>query len=272
MLKQSNFLRNMQSIVLMLLTTLMFSCDSSESDDLNSLEKNIVGTWVIEKSKENYYFLSDGNGYTEKVNSYDGVFRRAFAWSADDEQMVMTYQEDDYFADAQITYRVSVGEDNTLTLTNVENDKKTVYKRVNQNGTANVDFKNPPFVNYIRIYGYYYEVSMAEMSCKHAVGTNANYKYLMVYGNNGSMSPTGAYFMYATPYYEGINKEWGDGTYNIKSESGYWIYGGVYIYKGDTSSRCNGKLTIKTAGNIKVIDFNLDDGDVIGHIAGNWFY
>ena len=78
MLKQSCFLRNMQTIVLILLTTLMYSCDSSESDDLNSLGRNIVGTWVIEKSKEYYYFLSDGNGYTEKENSYDGVFRRAF--------------------------------------------------------------------------------------------------------------------------------------------------------------------------------------------------
>lgn len=94
----------------------------------------------------------------------------------------------------------------------------------------------------------------------------------MFYGANELLSPIGVRFMYFTPYYEGINKEWGDGTYTISSKSGHWIYGGVYTHDGAQSYRCDGKLTIKTSGKTKYFDFNLDDDDAVGHFEGYWSY
>ena len=141
------------------------------------------------------------------------------------------------------------------------------YKRQSSVGTTTEDYKNPPFVNYLRRSdGYFYELSYAEMKCSHATGTGANYKYLFFYGSNGELTPLSTTFVYCTPYYEGIDKYWRAGTYNIQSKSGYWIYGGWYNWRGSSQGREDGTLKIKTVGNM--MSFDWEFYDAIGHFVG----
>ena len=265
-------------ILLSVLLALGFVACSGDSDSReggnSSTRGKIVGKWKDAGSSnpKSYYFLKDGYGYAEYTKSDDGVFRRAFKWSLDDEVLTVEYDNDDYFSQSNNSYIVSFDSDGNMVFTNVKTNKQSSYVNINNNGTTSVDYKNPPFVNYVRSYGYYYELSKAIMSCEHGAGTQSNFKYLVFYGANELLLPYGVRFMYATPYYEGINKEWSDGSYIISSKSGHWVYGGMYAYKNSWSGRCDGKLTIKTVGKIMYLDFNLDDGDVIGHFEGAYSY
>lgn len=107
------------------------------------------------------------------------------------------------------------------------------------------------------------------MRCDHATGTEGSMKHLFFFGANGKLEPISARFMYSTPYYEGIDKEWYDGTYKIQSKNGYYIYGGLYCINNSWSSRCDGELKIESSGKIMTLDFELDDGDAVGHFTGS---
>ncbi len=261
-----------------LLVSISFVACSDDSDSWggskDSTRNKIVGTWMDASGKirSTYYYLKDGNGYDEFTKSDDGVFRRTFKWNLEDDVLTVDYDKDDYFANSNNSYYVSFDTEGNMTLTNVKTNKQSGYVKINNKGTTSVNYKNPPFVNYVRIYGYYYELTKAIMKCDHGVGTQSNSKDLMFYGANEKLSPIGVRFMYFTPYYEGINKEWGDGTYTIKSKGDYWVYGGVYTHNSSQSYRCDGRLTIRTSGKTKSFDFNLDDGDAIGHFEGYWSY
>ena len=266
-----------KQLMLVNLLLVLFGCVActKDSDSMgggnNSTKKRIVGTWIDTNDKL-YYYLNDGNGYTEYTKSDDGVFRRAFEWTLEEDVLTEAYAKDDYFADANISHIVSFDSEGHITLTNTKNNKQATYRKINDKGTTSVKYNNPPFINYVRIYGYYYELSKAVMRCEHGNGTQSNGKYLNIFGANELMSPIGVWFNYFTPYYEGIDKEWADGTYKLSTKSSHWVYGGAYTYKGNMSGRCDGKLTIKTSGKIKYFDFNLDSGDAVGHFEGTWSY
>lgn len=243
---------------------------SGENSDISGdqLAKYIIGTWKDINSyyeDNRYYFLQDGNGYVEHSVAYDGVYRAAFQWAVEDDVVSIVY-----IGGSEYKYNVVIDSE-TMELTNTKNGKTTTYNKINNNGTTSVDYRNPPFVNYVEMYGNYYPLSKAIMRCKHAVGTNANMKHLQFFGDNEELTPMGVWFTYSTPYYEGINKEWSDGTYSIKSDSGFWIYSGAYCYRGTTYNGA-GTLKIKTVNSVKVFDFTLDGGDIVGHLEGNWSY
>lgn len=268
-------------IIVVVLSSLIFiACDKSNdefNDEIginteNPLVKRMIGTYskpsnFSYKQPYIYYYLSDGNGYIEQKESYDGVYRRAFTWRINNDKLIMTYAYDEYYGDFEQIYTISFDSEGNLTLIDSKN-KSVVYSKINNNTTTSVKFKEAPFVNYIRIYGIYYSLSYVSMKCDHATGTGANMKHLMFFGANGSMEPIGARFMYSTPYYEGIDKYWSEGTYRIQQKSGYWIYGGIYCYAKYWNERSNGTLKIKRTNNIMELDFNLDNGDAIGHYVG----
>lgn len=242
--------------------------DSPNSGSDDSAENMIIGTWKEDNDlykDNNSYFLQDGNGYQEYFSSYSGVSRSVFLWSFDDGVLTVIY-----VSGTEYKYSVQMSSE-TMVLTNIKNGKEKTYKKLNNNGTTDVDYNNPPFINYVEMLGVYYPISKAVMRCKHAAGTNANMKHLQFFGDNEQLTPIGVWFVYSTPYYEGINKEWSDGTYSIKSDPGFWTYSGSYCYKG-TSYQAGGSLSIKTVNSIKIFDFTLDGGDVIGHLEGNWGY
>ncbi len=268
------------TVAVMLCSLLFISCSKSDEDyngsggsganTTNPFAKKLVGTYTRTSSYSEpyyYYYLGDGNGYQEQAQSNNGIYRQVFTWTMDGDKLTIIYDGDEYYTTSEYSYIVSFDSEGNLTLLDSKN-QSTIYTKINNNATTNVKFKEPPFASYIRIYGAYYELSRASMSSDHGTGTGANFKHLMFFGTNDLMQPIGARFMYSTPYYEGIDKYWSEGSYNINSDSGYWIYGGTYCYRNSWSSRCDGKLKIKKTNNIMVFDFNLDDGDAIGHFVG----
>lgn len=232
----------------------------------NDYKKGLVGTWSYNGKR--YYYLSDGYGYVQEENKYDGIYREAFEWNIKDSILSLNYLNDDF----SFSYIISSISKDTMLLKDYDDYYKRVFQRINSIGTTTVDYKKPPFTSYICIYGYYYELSKVVSRCYHGAGTESNSKHLTFFGSNGEMEPIGAHFMYFTPYYEGINKDWYDGTYILNEDSGYWTYGGVYCNKNSWSLRCEGKLKIKSMNNYIIYDFNMDDGDAIGHFEGTLSY
>ena len=246
--------------------------DSNEST--NPYLAHLIGKWVNNRysTPEYYYFLQDGQGYKEKLVKNDGIERRPITWRLQDSLISITYEDAGYYGETTIDYTIMRCDEDSLKLRYNDYNNITNLTRINNNGTTTIDYRQPPYTSYLRAHGIYYPLTKAIMRCFHSTGTEANEKSICFFGNTGSMKPTGARFMYFTPYYEGINKEWYDGTYDIQSKSDYWIYGGTYTYNNYISSRCNGTLTIKTVGNIKYFDFVLDDKDAVGHFEGTWSY
>lgn len=239
--------------------------DTTTVETPNPLLAHLYGTWIYKSSSEYYSFLENGEGYRLVYAKNDGKYYHAFTWTLQDSLLNITYFEDKYFNAASNDYQIAICNADTL---KYSNDKFTyMLRRLNTNSTTGIDYHNPPYVNYLRVNGVYYPLCSAVMRCDHAIGTNANMKYLFFYGTNNLLQPTGAYFMYSTPYYEGINREWADGSYTIQSQSGFWIYGGCYTYNSYMSNRCDGQLTIKTVGQVKYFDFTLN-GNVFGHFEG----
>lgn len=254
-------------VILLSMTACDKNTNNSEISDGNgNSSAHLIGTWKLDSVKSYYYLMRDGNGYYESYNSYNGIYKRSLKWEADNYTITIELLKDDYYSSSTSSYTIS---ENSGTLQ--FSSKKYVYTKISGTVT-NEDYRSKPYDNYIRIMGYYYELSEAVMRCSHATGTESNFKHLFFNGTNGTTDPYGAIFAYATPYYEGINKEWLDGSYSIKQGGSHWIYTGWYYHKGSSLGQCEGKLNIKTSGKIKVFDFNLSDGDCVGHFAGNWYY
>lgn len=230
------------------------------------LKAKLIGKWQRTSSLyRGYYesYLSNGEGYVEEYNSDDGIMRFAFRWDIVDSCIERTRLDNGY----KVTIEFEFLENGNMKQSSRE------YKKVSDNGTTSVDYKNPPFKSYIlHAETYYYELTQAVMRCNHATGTESNSKYLQLFGNNGLLDPTGVVFCYFTPYYEGIDKYWADGKYNLTSKSTNWVYGGWYIVQGSNSYRLDGELTIKTQNQIKYIDFEFEDGysHTRGHFEGKF--
>lgn len=123
-------------------------------------------------------------------------------------------------------------------------------------------------VNYVVYEGEYYDLEYAQMSQKHDIstgtGTGTNFKFLdLYYGDNGLVR-----FTYAVHEWEGIDKEWMEGTYNIKDNSSYHSYSALFIKEGKSQQPGGGKLVIKrTSNNYYTFDFELELA--AGHFEGN---
>lgn len=118
----------------------------------------------------------------------------------------------------------------------------------------------------------YYRISYVEMAQSHGGGTSANTKELTFWGEKDK---TWIRFTYSVPYYEGINKYWGEGTYLI-TDPGYWKYScvgyvngrGIDIGNGDYYE---GTLKVTSSGNYYTFDFNLKNysNTLTGHFEGS---
>lgn len=123
-------------------------------------------------------------------------------------------------------------------------------------------------VNYLVYQGNYYELSHAEMSQRHdytGTATGTNWKFLTLY----SSDETYIRFQYAVPEWEGIDKEWFEGTYNIQTNSEFWKYSYIIVIDGkvEHTYQQTGTLTIKElSGGYLTIDFELDN--FAGHYEG----
>ena len=245
-------------ITLSLLTTFLSACSSdSEPDDFNSSKNNpdLIGKWELKQSStktKTYHFLSKGKGYAD--SSFDsskygnGLYRCHFEWYNDEETIYLRFEDDPEIA--TIKYSVS---GNNLTL------NQLTYSKISNAGSVDFDYTKKPYDSYIYNGSYYFPLIKVEAKCSHGTGTSANEKYLMFYGINNQITPVGLYFYYATPYYEGIDANWPNGTYKTSSKTGYWTYriigrAGRSVFSGN-----EGTLKIKTAGNLWIFDYEGDD-------------
>lgn len=227
----------------------------------DALKAKLIGKWKIQSFYDEYLiYLNNGEGYLEEMDSYGGIKRWAFKWDLVDASLEVEWLRN--------------GSKRTIEFEFLDNgnmrQSSREYKKISDSGTTEVDYKNPPFKSYI-LYAdtYYYELSKAVMRCNHSSGTESNSKFLQLFGDNGLLDPTGVVFTYFTPYYEGIDNLWLDGTYYLTSKSTNWVYGGYYFTRGVNSYRLDGELEIKTKNQIKYIDFEFEDG-TIGHFEGKF--
>lgn len=251
-------------------SALVQSCSGLQQGIEGGFSNSMSGTWKSESLDMYYCLLKDGNGYYESHNKYNGIVRRVLRWNVEDNKLFMELPEDDYFAFSKHTFDI-INDSDAVKIVEENGSKKIVYTKVSE-VVPDADYQSKPYMNYIRIYGYYYKLSEAVMRCKHGTGTNANFKHLIFNGANGELTPFGAIFSYSTPSYEGIDKEWSDGSYSIVTKSSFWVYHGWYYNRSSSSEVCPGKLSIKTIGGVKIFDFNLDGADCVGHLEGNWYY
>lgn len=125
--------------------------------------------------------------------------------------------------------------------------------------------------NYFNFNYKSYRINRAEMSQRHGysgTGTGSNTKYLTFYCSND----TYVEFDYNVAEWEGINKEWGEGTYKISRNGGYYKYGCLAKIDGKLKNRSDwdftGTLTIKKkSSNYYTFDFSLEE--MKGHFEGS---
>lgn len=250
---------------------------SSGGNDQGSstVDSRMIGTWERKTGSYTYtyYFLEDGKGYYQsKRNSPNGMYRRGLKWKLNQNVLEITLESDEYFSSSTKTYDVTFG-DNNVTLTS--NGSVQTYTKKNSNGTTSVDYKKPPYTSYIRIDEYYYALSKAVMRTNHNTqGFNWNSKELQLFGENGTLEPIGLRFVYYNYAYESISREWADGTYNIVADNNsnsvpyYQYVSYLYFNNAYETYTYSGKLTITTNGNIKTIDFKLNNNTITGHLVG----
>lgn len=125
--------------------------------------------------------------------------------------------------------------------------------------------------NYFNFNYKSYRINRAKMSQRHGhsgTGTGSNTKYLTFYCSDD----TYVEFDYNVAEWEGINKEWGEGTYKISRIGGYYKYGCLAKIEGKLKNRSDwdftGTLTIKKKSNgYYIFVFSLEE--MKGHFEGS---
>lgn len=227
------------------------------------------GYWRRAVSKyedQEYYFYEDGTGYQEDLYMVHdlGIMRTWFKWTTSRGTISLKY-ENRNSPDEQLSYIVNGA---MLTLTDSKGNTTTWNKR---NTSAKVPYGQKPFANnyiYNKITGFYYSLSRVEEACEHAAaGENGNWKFLRFFGEDGYIDTTGGYIFYVTPYYDGIDSYWSEGTYKMLYSNNYYTYGAVLrTDKSQDLSSYNDKLTIKKNGNIHTYDYKGTDVEI--HFVG----
>lgn len=244
------------------------SSSSSSSSSSKVTEKNLAGTWKSLDDTSEYLYITKNNHMTfEAKKSYDGILHEDCVYKLTGDQL-------DYYnsADPSISYSFSVKiEGNTLLMT--KGTKTWKFSRMST--TAPDVYQCLPYDSYISYGSVYYPLVSAEMTCSHAKGTEANYKFLTLRGSSDkSLKPNSVTFVYTTPYYDGINAEWRNGTYVINENArNYYTYGISACYIGNLDYQSTkhliygGKLKISTSGSQTTIDYK-DESGIEVHFSG----
>lgn len=285
--KMAKFMKSVFALGIIVLLFSFNSCSNSQYSDIeesidngsgsqgNKLAKQLIGTWKIKNNSATYSYFENGEGLYENRNSNGAIFWKWYKWEVTDSIITLNYEADGY-SYTKVTpkkFIISYLETGNCIQYEYENGKKGdkwEYTKINNLGTSDIKYNSTPYESYIRIWGYYYPIHKAVMRCFHSTGTEANEQYLQFFGEIDLFNPAGAYLRYATPYYEGIDSYWRDGTYRISSSNSYWVYNFVYAKNNASYKATEGSITIKTANQLRVIDWRVDNGDCIGHFVGTF--
>ena len=224
----------------------------------------IVGYWwdgdVLEKLSSNY-FCPNGSGYkiiTENSNSY-GVKYICFTWNTKQEGVLEILNDG---SKSPFVYNYSI-EDGKMYLTSQEGSYTFNYtwRKMGDEYDESFDTSKIPFEsNYIydKQTGYYYEITKITSGCTHAgSNSNSNEKFLNFFGEKDDLFNTGLRIIYYTPSYDGIDSNWGSGTYTINTGSSYYCYKSMcYINKHRTDTYTGDKLSIKISGSTTTYDYD----------------
>lgn len=243
--------------------------DPNAPNDSSKYPQELIGKWsrALNKSKttiDSYYFLNNGKGYSERVNNSfgSGINYRGFEWNIDNNKLRLKWLADyiNKTTDEDIIdYKLK---DNTLTI------GSHTFTHENTNGKTDFDYLSAPFNGCYFLGTYHYEISKVVATCSHGTGTQSNFKHLLFFGENGTLKPCGITVSYSTPYYEGIDNNWSEGTYRITNSSGHWIYklfGQIGSQKIDFEE---GILTIKKNGKLVNIDYESKSSYIEIHFKG----
>lgn len=238
--------------------------DSSENPSEPTSEDELLSTKLIGKWKysdrfyEYYYFFAEnGQGYYQTINSdaIPGIYRSWIAdWKIENGTLCLKYvgatsytkiTKFEFISDSQLILR------------------SETLSRVNNHKELDISFKKEPYDNYIKYLGTSYPLDYVKKQMIHSSGTDNNEKYLRFQGLDQDVWYDIRYF---TPYYEGIDNYWLDGTFRVNTVTSVmtscWQYIGIPCKKFSGADDINGKLTIKHTNNYYTYSYKSTDFEI----------
>lgn len=226
--------------------------DPEKTDDEKSAEM-IIGKWQLIPSKDSdkltfYIFNADGTGYYEKYESYDGIQRDWISkWEIINGAVVYKWAG----SGSTVERKILISNDELVM--NADSKYSKTYRRINNNPSSGLDYKETPYECYLCYSGVYYPLDVVVKKCEHGSGMEMNLKYIWFRGVDDEIWYQIRYF---TPYYEGIDNYWPDGTYKVNvptsATTSCWQYlGFLYIhnfYSSNWIEDTNGTLKISHSG------------------------
>lgn len=261
--------------ILSLSLSIMTACSGDETEDEldysvqkdgKITEKKLVGTWTqVGNSDIHLYFTNNGETTYEREYPNEGIRRsdNNFKISGG----VISYY--DVKSKEKTGDEIVCMSKDTLICKSLNG--KFIYKYLKTDSAEPKVFNVKPYDSYVfdAYKECYYPLYWASMWTDHGGGTSSNSKYLSLgWADDKSYKPTSIVFSYFTPYYEGITRDWKDGTYKIKSSSDYWTYGVSLFYANNQKVyHEGGVLTISTKSSIRTIHYEDEEGHVV-HFVG----
>lgn len=242
--------------------SIMISNTEYYSTKLSSLESGMVPASSEEALKLGCYYDEKGD-VTIAITPFWGISKYYYSFSEKPNDTKST--KTSHF---ERTYKnLKLGTKYYLTAYAID-EKGKEHKSKTIDITTIGDVVN---TNYFNFNYKSYKIDRAEMSQRHGysgTGTGSNTKYLTFYCTDD----TYVEFDYNVAEWEGINKEWGEGTYKISRNGGYYKYGCLAKIDGKLKNRSNwdftGTLTIKKkSSNYYSFDFSLEQ--MKGHFEGS---
>lgn len=261
---------------IILISFCFFSCDDKHEIDKSvsgSITsgikgKHLEGTWLdLSNNKAYYYFTDDGKLTKESNKSSEGFIHVDYNYTIKDS--ILVTKKTGLSGTSEDEYTISIKKDTLF----MKNYRGVVSKYLKVDSEKPNKFNILPYESYLydSRYNTFYPIRTATMKADHGTGTLANFKFLILRAEySESLLPTGIMFNYSTPYYEGINREWGEGSYQISRSGGYHTYGITMCYIGgyDASNMLDGgTLNISKNSSYMVIDYK-DKGGTLVHFVG----
>jgi len=209
----------------------------------------LIGKWqrIPEKNSDDltfYVFNANGTGYYEVHKSYYGIQRDWISkWEIVNGKLVYKWAK----SGSTVEREISISNDE---LVMIHNSKYSTYRQINNNPSSGLDYKETPYECYLCYWGVYYPLDVVVKRCEHGTGTEWNSKYIMFRGID---EETWYQIRYYTPYYEGIDNYWPDGTYKVNistsASTSCWQYlGFLYVHGFKDPEDTNGTLKISHTG------------------------
>ncbi len=217
-----------------------------EISEDEKIAEMLVGKWqrIPKTTRDNmafYVFNADRTGYFQEHEWYDGIQRDWISkWEIVNSKLVFKWAG----SGRTVEWEISISDDELVMINSAK--YSTTYRHINNSQTSSLDYKETPYKCYVCCLGVYYPLDVVVKQCEHGVGTEWNSKFITFRGVDESIWYQIRYF---TPYYEGIDNYWPDGTYKVNvpttASTSCWQYlGFMYVHGMKPCEDTNGTLKI----------------------------